>query len=156
MRRWIVLFLFAGLISGATLGAFWCGKTVCHKITYQAPSSWQRNLYSKMNLPAEREQKLQSIDEAFWKQTRSFCMDLCRERMELMELIASDQAAPADIHRKIEEIGRAQTQLEKKIAHQILKVKAMLNDNERKEYVQALRKEFERSMNECGFGEILR
>lgn len=150
MKKSIILLFLVILIAAATLFSFWCGRQVCHAI------SGQKNLYAGMNLTSEQQEKLKGIDAAFMKEADSVCMNVCRERVNLMNLVSAAQSDPALIHQKIDEIGSLQISLEKKVADHILEVKKTLTLQQSETYLKHLNEELAKSMQQCGYGQALK
>lgn len=134
MKKFLFLVLFALVISLATLAAFCGGKQVCMMMSGQSV------------LMSEKE-----ADGPFLKEANALCMDICRERMNLMNLLGDKTARPEFIHKKVEEIGLMQTALERKIADHILAMRNRLSGEESQAYLKKIRANFEKSMQQCGF-----
>ncbi len=156
MKKSLVLILLAVLIAGLTLVSFWGGKTVCVMVQDAVCGMSKENaLYSKLNLSSEQKERIEKLDETFHKETDALCMNLCRERMALLNLINARNPDSALVQQKIEEIGTKQVAFEKKIAGHMLMVKSMLNEDQKGEFAKQLNQKFQQTMKQYGYGEIL-
>ena len=155
MKKSALLILFAILIAGITLFAFWCGKQACMMMSETGPT-YKQTLYGDLNLNAEQKQTLKQMDDSFQKEADAICKKICMEKVNLMNLMADKKSSRDSIYRKIEEIGGIQTSLEKKIADHIQEVKTNLTAEQSEAYTKRLNQEFQQSIEQCGYGKILK
>ena len=81
------------------------------------------------------------------KEAGQICAKVCAGRMEVLQLLKDPQATPQSIDEKVEEVGRLQTSLEKKIVRHILEVKTRLTPEQSQAYLRRIEKELEKTMH---------
>ncbi len=148
------LLFFTVLISAVTLAGFWGGRKVCMLMwpgSVNPSGAW----YFNLGLNQEQAESLKKLDSLFRKDTDKVCMRVCKERLELLNMMRDPKADPKVIYKKIEEIGALQVSLEKEIATHILKVKKDLTPEQSEAYLNTIRKELRESIKQNGYGEIL-
>ncbi len=149
------LFLLTVLISAITLVGFWGGKKACMLMwpgSVRPSQAW----YFSLGLNPEQAQSLKRVDSAFRKDTDKLCMRVCKERLELLNLMRDPNVKPEVVYKKIEEIGALQVSIEKEIATHILKVKKDLTAEQSEAYLNTIRRELQESIKQSGYGEILK
>ncbi len=147
--------LFAVLVSVVTLFSFWGGKKVCMMMwpgSINPSQSW----YYSLGLTAEQETSLNKMDASFRKDGDKLCMQICKGRLDLLNLIKEKNPNEALVHQKIEEVGKLQILLEKTIADQILEVKKNLTPAQSEAYLDRVHKEISRSIEKSGYSEALK
>lgn len=149
------LLFFTVLVSAITMIGFWGGKKVC-MLMWPGSLNPSQAWYFSLGLNPEQADSLKKLDSAFRKDTDKICMRICRERLELLNLMRDPHAKPGAVYRKIEEISTMQTSLEKEIATHILKVKKDLTPEQSEAYLNTIRQELEQTIKQSGYGEILK
>lgn len=149
------LIFFTVLISLVTLVSFWGGKKVC-MLMWPASINPSQSWYSAVGLNSEQAETLRNLDSSFRKDADKLCMTICKERMELLNLMKSDHASAEEVNKKVEKIGNLQIVLEKQIANHILEVKKDLTPAQRDIYLKRVHQEVTQSIQEGGYGEVLR
>ena len=134
------IILFTLIISIITLGGYVSGQKVCGKM-----GGWGSGA-----APLEKN------ESSFQTNIEKKCMGICQERVALMEAMRDEKSDEAAIHARIEKIGNLQVLLEKEIASHIFEVKSGLPPAEQRAYLDRIHKELKRSINQCGYGEILK
>ncbi|MBI4971742.1 MAG: periplasmic heavy metal sensor [Candidatus Omnitrophica bacterium] len=143
MKKTIILISLAVVISGITLLSFWGGKQTCMMMMTEKTS------YEGLNLSAGQEKTLTDLDDSFRKEVDMLCMNVCRERTALMNLLSETNSNPEAIYKKIEEIGGLQVGLEKKTADHILEIKKTLSPRQTAVYLKRVREELQKSIQQC-------
>lgn len=149
------LLLFTVLISAVTLIGFFGGKKACMMMwpgSVNPSQAW----YFALGLNSEQAEALKKLDGSFRRDSDKLCMTICKERLELLNLMKDKNADQRVIHRKIEEIGKLQVFLEKQIADHILRVKKDLTPEQSSVYLERVHQEIRRSIQEGGYGEALK
>ncbi len=152
MRR---LLVFTILVSAITLIGFWGGKKAC-MLMWPGSLNPSQAWYFSLGLSLEQAESLKELDSAFRKDTDKICMRICKERLELLNLMRDPKAKPEAVYQKIEEISAMQTSLEKEIATHILRVKKDLTPEQSEAYLDKIRQELHESIRRSGYGEILK
>jgi len=147
------LLLYTILISAITLAAFWGARKAC-MMMWPGSLNPSQQWYFNLGLSPEQAQVLKNMDSLFRKDTDKFCMWICKERLELLNMIRSN-VSPELVYKKIEDIGAMQVSLEKEIASHILKVKQDLSPAQSEAYLGRIREELQDSIRQAGFGEVL-
>lgn len=150
------LIVFTVLVSTVTLIGFWGGRKVCMLMMWPGSLRPTQAWYFNLGLSPEQAQSLSQLDSTFRKDTDQFCMRICRERLELLNLMRDPKTNPELIYQKIEEIGALQVSLEKEIATHILKVKNDLTPEQSEAYLARIRNELQESIKRSGYGEVLK
>lgn len=148
------LLLFVVVISVMTLAGFWGGRKVC-MLMWPASLNPSQNWYYALGLSPEQAESLKGIEGSFRKDADKMCMRICQERFELLNLMGKKDADPAEVNRKIEEIGGLQVLLEKQIASHILEVKKGLTPEQTDAYLNRIHRELAESIKRNGYGEVL-
>lgn len=149
------LIIVTALISAVTLAGFWGGRKVCMLMwpgSVNPSGAW----YFNLGLSPEQAESLKKLESGFRPDADKFCMRICKERLELLNLMRDPNAKPEAIYRKIEEIGAMQVSLEKEIATHILKVKNDLSPEQSEAYLNRIQRELHESIKQSGYGEVLR
>ena len=149
------LLIFTVLISAVTLAGFWGAKKVC-MLMWPGSLNPNRIWYSNLGLNPEQAESLKKVDSAFRGETDKVCMWICKERLELLNLMRNPKAKPEEIYKKIEEIGALQVSLEKQIATHILEVKKDLTPEQSEAYLNRIQRELHESIKQSGYAEALR
>lgn|SRR3989338_3821259 len=149
------LLIFTVLISAVTLAGFWGARKVC-MLMWPGSLNPNQMWYSNLGLNPEQAESLKKLDSAFRQDTDKVCMRICKERMELLNLMRDPNTKPEAVYKKIEEIGAMQVGLEKEIATHILKVKQDLTPEQSEAYLNRIRAELHDSIKQAGFGEVLK
>jgi len=149
------LIFFIALIALVTLGSFWGGKKMC-MLMWPGSVNPSQNWYFALGLNSEQAEALKKLDGSFRQDADKLCMTICKERLELLNLIKAKNADQGVIHRKIEEIGKLQVLLEKQIANHILQVKKDLTPEQSNAYLERVHQEIRKSIQEGGYGEVLK
>lgn len=150
------LILFTFLISVATLVGFWGGKKVCMHFMWPASVNPNQAWYFNLGLSPEQAESLKSLESTFRPNADRFCTIICKERLELLNLMRNPDAKPEEIYQKIEAIGALQISLEKEIATHILEVKKDLTPDQAEAYLNRIQRELYRSIEKSGYGEALK
>ncbi|MGH7198451.1 MAG: periplasmic heavy metal sensor [Candidatus Omnitrophota bacterium] len=148
------LLLFTIVISAVTLAGFWGGRKAC-MLMWPASLNPSQNWYYTLGLSQEQAETLKKVDASFRKDADKMCMRICRERLELLNLMGKKDADPAAVNRKIEEIGGLQVLLEKQIASHILEVKKGLTLDQTEAYLARIHAELAAAIKRNGYGEVL-
>ncbi len=149
------LIFFTVLISLVTLGSFWGGKKVC-MLMWPGSLNPSQNWYSTVGLNSEQADSLKKLDTSFRQDADKLCMTICKERLELLNLMKGKNADQEIVYRKIEKIGGLQIFLEKQIASHILEVKKNLTPEQSQAYLNRIHEELRQSMIKNGYGEVLK
>ncbi len=149
------LFIFTVLISVITLAGFWSGRKMC-MLMWPGSLNPNQSWYFNLGMNAQQAQSLKKLDSAFRKDTDKVCMRICKERLDLLNMMRDPNINPDAIYKKIEEIGVLQVSLEKEIATHILKVKKDLTPEQSEAYLNTIRKELQTSIKQNGYGEVLK
>lgn len=152
MKKLLVLTV---IVSMMTFAGFWGGRKICMVLMWPAGLNPNQNWYYALGLNDEQANALREQEKSFRKDTDRLCMRICKERLELMNLMASKTAEPAVVSAKIEEIGALQILLEKEIAAHILEVKRNLTPEQSRAWLERIRGELMRSIAESGYGALL-
>jgi len=83
-----------------------------------------------LNLSKEQEKKLQSLELNFEKEITKLSSEIRIKQLELRELWSADTPDESKINTKIEEIGKLQTEIEKKRTSHLLEVKKVLTEEQ--------------------------
>lgn len=148
------LFLFAVLISTVTLAGFWAAPKICMMMwpgSVHPSQSW----YFALGLGVEQEKVLKELESSFRKDTDKLCMEICSQRLELLNIMRDPTVNQDIVYQKIEQIGRLQITLEKEIATHILQVKKNLTPTQSEVYLGRIRQELAESIRQGGYGEVL-
>ena len=156
MKRLIFIILLVALIPIVTLVSFWGGKQVCMLMMSGQTSITTLKDYSGLNLSAQQKQMLRGLEANFQKEAMPICMNICRERMNLTNLMADKNTNPVLIHKKIEEIGALQIGLEKKTADHILEIGKILTPEQSQAYLKEIQRELQNSIMQSGYSEALK
>ena len=148
------LLLFTILISAITLFGFWGGRKVC-MLMWPGSVNPSQSWYFNLGLNPEQAESLKKLDSAFRKDTDKVCMRVCKERLELLNMMRDPKVSPGAVYKKIEQVGALQISLEKEIATHILKVKKDLTPEQSAAYLGKIRQELRESIKQSGYGEIL-
>lgn len=149
------LLIFTVLISVITLAGFWGGRKMC-MLMWPGSVNPTQNWYFNLGLSPAQAESLKKLDSAFRKDTDKVCMRICKERLELLNMMRDPNIKPDAVYKKIEEIGTLQVSLEKEIATHILKVKKDLSPEQSEAYLNTIRQELRESIKQSGYGEILK
>jgi len=148
------LLFFTIVISAITLAGFWGGRKAC-MLMWPASLNPSQNWYYTLGLSQEQAETLKKVDASFRKDADKMCMKICRERLDLLNLMGKKDADPVAVNRKIEEIGGFQVLLEKQIASHILEVKKDLTPEQTDAYMNRIHRELAESIKQSGYGEVL-
>jgi Spy/CpxP family protein refolding chaperone len=149
------IILFVVLISAVTLFSFWGGKKVC-MMMWPGSINPNQSWYYSFGLTAEQEASLKKMDASFRKDGDKLCMQICKGRLDLLNLIKEKNPNEARVHQKIEEIGQMQILLEKTIADHIIEVKKGLTPAQSEAYLDRVHQEITRSIEKSGYSEALK
>ena len=149
------LIIFTVLISAVTLAGFWGGRKVC-MLMWPASVNPSGAWYFNLGLSPEQAETLKKLESGFRPEADKFCMRICKERMDLLNMMRNPSTKPEDIYKKIEEIGALQVSLEKQIATHILQVKNDLTPEQSEAYLNRIQRELHESIQKSGYGEVLR
>ena len=148
------LLFFAILISGITLFGFWGGRKMCMLMwpgSVNPSGAW----YFNLGLNDKQADSLKRLESGFRKDADKFCMRICKERLELLNMMKDPKVKPDLIYKKIEEVGALQVSLEKQIATHILQVKNDLTPEQSEAYLNRIHRELADSIKQAGYGEVL-
>lgn len=148
------LIFFTVLISLITLAGFWGGRKAC-LLMWPASLNPSQNWYYALGLSSKQAESLKTLEASFRKDADRLCMQICRERLNLLKRMNDPSADPQAVYRKIEEIGAMQVLLEKQIAAHILEVKKNLTPEQSQAYLDRIHRELRESIIKSGYGEIL-
>lgn len=148
------LILFTVLISIVTLASFWGGKKMC-MLMWPGSVNPSQNWYYALGLNSEQAEFLKKLDGSFRQDTDKLCMTICKERLDLLNLMKDKSTGQEVVYRKIEKIGELQILLEKQIASHILKVKNDLTPEQSQAYLNRIHEELRQSIIKSGYGEVL-
>ena len=101
------------LISGVTLAGFLGGKKVCMMVMWPGSVHPGQAWYFNLGLNPGQAESLKKLESSFRRDTDKLCMRICRERLDLLNLMKEKNTHQEAVYRKIEEIGKMQTALEK-------------------------------------------
>lgn len=149
------LLIFTVFISAVTLAGFWGARKVC-MLMWPGSLNPKQIWYSNLGLSPGQAESLKKLDSAFRGDTDKVCMRICKDRLELLNLMRDANTKPEAIYKKIEEIGAMQISLEKEIATHILKVKQDLSPEQSEAYLNRIRQELHDTIKQAGFGEVLK
>lgn len=150
------LILFTALISAVTLAGFWGGRKVCMMLMWPGSVNPSAAWYFNLGLSPEQAESLKKLESGFRGHADQFCTRICKERLELLNLMRNPAAEPERIYKKIEEIGALQVSLEKQIATHILEVKKDLTPEQSQAYLNRIQEELRDTIRQSGYGEVLR
>ena len=139
------LLLLTFLVSFATLGAFWAGKKTCLMMTstgLQAQKTW----YADLGLSADQEKSLKELEGGFRQRADALCMQVCREKQNLLDILSNANAPRQVIEEKIEVIGKLQTQLEKEVVSHIFEVRKFLTPSQNRTYRDRIQRQFQKAL----------
>lgn len=148
------LLAFAVLISVVTIAGFWGGRKVCMLMwpgSVNPSGAW----YFNLGLNDKQADSLKRLESGFRKDADKFCMRICKERLELLNMMKDPKVKPDLIYKKIEEVGALQVSLEKQIATHILQVKNDLTPEQSEAYLNRIHRELADSIKQAGYGEVL-
>ena len=112
--------------------------------------------YFNLGMNAKQAEALKKLDSAFRKDTDNICMRICKERLDLLNMMRDPNVNSDAVYKKIEEIGAVQVSLEKEIATHILKVKKDLSPEQSEAYLNTIRQELHEAIKQSGYGEVLK
>ena len=98
----------------------------------------QKDLYSEIGLDRAQTEIVRKMDASFGGEADQLCMRICRERARLLEQIKDKSILPETIDKKVEEIGRLQISLEKKVIAHILQVDQFLTPSQSEAYLEKI------------------
>ncbi|GEM_PF-1169316 len=156
MKKLIFIILFAAVISIAVFTSFWSVKHVCSLMMSGQSSISGLKDYSALNLKPDQESALRQMETKYQKEVLPICMTICRERMNLVNMMADKNIDPALIHKKIEEIGKIQIGLEKTTADHIVEIGTILTPEQSQAYFKDIRRELQNSIAQNGYSEALK
>jgi len=142
------LFLFTVLISALTLGAYWGGQRLCMRMAFPGNAKLGPNWYAELGLNKSETEIFKKQDSAFRQETNRVCMELCRQRMQLLDLLTQN-ADENQVYQKLDEINVLQAALEKNIVKHMLEVKKQLPAEKGAAYMAHLRQQLEKSITQC-------
>ena len=148
------LLIFSAVIAGVTLIGFWAGKKTCMMMC-QGPLKPNPYCHFALDLNPQQAQSLEKMESGFRKDADKICMQICKERWALVQLIGDKAASPDAINKKIEEIGAMQVSLEKEIAAHILEAQKTLTPQQSEAYLDRLKAELSQSIQKSGYGEVI-
>ena len=148
------LLFFAAFISVVTIAGFWGGQKVC-MLMWPGSVNPSRAWYFNLGLNEQQAESLKRLESGFRKDADKFCMRICKERLELSNMMKDPKAKPELIYKKIEEVGALQVSLEKQIATHILQVKKDLTPEQSEAYLNRIHRELADSIKQAGYGEVL-
>lgn len=148
------LAVFAVFISVVTLVGFWGGKKAC-MLMWPGSVNPSQGWRLALGLTDDQARQLGEIEKSFHKEADPLCMQICRERLELLKLMSQSSVDPNAVHAKIDRIGGLQVLLEKQIASHILEVKKDLTPKQSQNYLNRIRRELYESICQSGYGQIL-
>ena len=150
------LLLFTVLISGVTILGFWGGRKACMHFMWPGSVNPSQAWYFNLGLNPKQAEILKNLESGFRPDADKFCTRICKERLELLNLMRNPNTKPENIYQKIEEIGALQVALEKQIATHILEVKNDLTPEQSKAYLDRIERELHHSIEQAGYGETLK
>lgn len=142
------LFLFTVLISALTLGAYWGGQRLCMRMTGSGDAKLGPNWYAELGLDKKETEIFKKQDKAFRQESNRVCMELCQQRMRLLDLLTQN-TDEAQIYQKLDEINVLQAALEKNMVKHMLEVKNQLPTEKGAAYMAHLRQQLEKSIIQC-------
>lgn len=149
------LIVFTVLVSAVTLAGFWGGKKVC-MLMWPGSVNPSQAWYFNLGLSPEQAESLKNMDSAFRSHADKFCTRICKERLELLQMLREPQTPTDAVYRKIEEIGAMQVALEKEIATHILTAKETLSPEQSRAYLDRIQHTLEESIRQSGYREVIR
>ena len=152
MKKILMLSL---VIAGATLIGFWGGKKTC-MLMCQGPLKANPYCHYALDLNPEQAKSLEKLETSFRQDANKMCMQICKERWDLLRLMGDVSVSPDAINKKIEEIGAMQTALEKEIAAHILAAQKTLMPQQSQAYLARLKAELGQSIQKNGYGEVMK
>jgi len=114
-----------------------------------------QNWYYALGLSSEQSALLKELDASFRQDADKLCMTICKERLDLLNLMKDKNVSQEVVYKKIEKIGNLQILLEKQIASHILQVKKDLTPEQSQAYLNRIHEELRQSIVKNGYGEIL-
>ena len=147
MKKLLILTL---LVSFVTLGAFWMGKKTCGMMCSMGTQT-QKAWYADLGLAAAQERSLRGSEASFRQKADSLCMQVCREKQNLLDSLADPNVDPKAVYQKIEQIGNLQTSLEKEVVVHIFNVQALLTPAQRKTYHDRIQRQFQKALAQSGY-----
>jgi Spy/CpxP family protein refolding chaperone len=143
------LLLFAVLISAVTLVGFWGGRKACTALMWPSSLNASQSWLSGLGVSPSQEKTLKEMDASFRRQSDRACIEICRERMELLNRMNDPEASSENILAKVEAIGSQQTAMEKMLVAHMLEVRKHLTPEQSKVYLERVRREFQKSIAPC-------
>ncbi|MBI4549413.1 MAG: hypothetical protein HY714_00605 [Candidatus Omnitrophica bacterium] len=144
------LLVFAVLVSAATALGFWSTQKVCVMMKPKfiaGGADW----YAKSNLPADKIEAVKALDGRLQEEVHRLCADVCLQRAELLKMMQGPGGDETRVFEKIEEIGRLQIELEKRIASHLFGLKKVLSPGESRQYFQLIEDRLKESLRQCGY-----
>ena len=149
------LLIFTLIVSTVTLGGLWSGKKFCTMMSMPAEDRSGQALYSEIGLDASQTQAVRKLEASFRKEADELCMQICRERMDLVDQMKDGRTSHETIDRKIEEIGQLQISLEKKVAAHILTINKSLTPSQSVAYLERIYQQQCQMISQSGYSGIL-
>ena len=151
MKKILVL---SAVIAGVTLLGFLGGKKACERMC-QGTGKSNPYCHFSLDINPNQARSLGQLESGFRAEADRICMDICKERWEVLTLIGDKQVTQDQIFKRIEEIGAKQILLEKKVAQHILDAQKLLTPQQSDAYLARLKQELADSIKAGGYRQVL-
>lgn len=151
MKKLVVLVIGVSLI---TLAGFWGGRKLCMQM-WPGSLNPRQEWYAGLGLTPQQTVSLRQSASVFRRQAEERCLRICKERLQVVEMMRDKAISPEAIYSKIDEIGQLQVALEKDIARHILEVNQQLTSEQRQRYLDRIHLELRNSIKQGGYLEAL-
>lgn len=113
----------------------------------------QPGSYQKLSATPEQQNAILALDQEFIKEKNRLCMQLCRSRYGLAQLLLSPDITQKELDDKTAEVASIQLAMERAAAAHVLKVKETLTSEQAKKYMEMLYQDVcgQMDMKSCGF-----
>ena len=141
-KRWLILALvFSVMVNVATIGTigfhWWKVRSVDH-LPPPPPELMLRPLRRPLDLTPDQMQELGAQRRRISEEIRGIRKDLFESRARLMELLRSPDPDSMAVEEILQEIASAQVALERKVIHNILRMKRTLTPEQREKLLQMM------------------
>lgn len=148
MKKLLVLAL---AVSVVTLCAFWAGQKTCLMVSSMGLLP-QRAWYADMGLSPDQMEGVQGLESSFRKRTDAICVQICREKQNLLEAMDEPAKDRESLFARIDAVNRLQASLEREVVSHILSVTDILSPSQNKTYHDRIRRQFRDALKAGGYG----
>lgn len=143
-KKWLILALvFSGMVNVAAIGTigfhWWRVRSVDHRLHSFPPGEpMLRPLHRLLSLTPDQVQKLEAQRRRISEEIRGIRQNLFESKTRLMELLRSPDPDSMAVEEILQEIASSQVALERKVIHNILRMKQALTPEQREKLLQMM------------------